>query len=134
MLHKSERFLQPRYFEIAFFKDSVLWIFFVRVESSDHDNFFSSSVLFVYNILYILLLSFSFIFDVCHCTTMTNHIFFAPGSWRQRRQGIYKIRFSDYTSKCFSTPVIVLWFTETNETLCTRRNHHCQWHSLFSFS
>ena len=59
--------------------------------------------------------------------------FFAPGSWRQRRQGIYKIRFSDYASKCFSTPVIVLWFTETNETLCTRRNHHCQWHSLFSF-
>ena len=121
MLHKSEMFLQPRYYEIAFFKDSVLWIFFVRVESSDHDNFFSSSVLFVYNIPYILLLSFSFIFDVCHCTTMTNHIFFAPGSWRQRRQGIYKIRFSDYTSKCFSTPVIVLWFTETNETLYKKK-------------
>ena len=50
--------------------------FFVRVESSDHDNFFSPSVLFVYNIPYILLLSFSFIFDVFHCTTMTNHILF----------------------------------------------------------
>ena len=134
MLHKSEMFLQPRYYEIAFFIGSVLWIFSCvwRAQIMIH-NFFSSSVLFVYNIPYILLLSFSFIFDVCHCTTMTNHIFFAPGSWR-RRQGIYKIRFSDYTSKCFSTPVIVLWFTETNETLCTRRNHHCQWHSLFSFS
>ena len=38
MLHKSEMFLQPRYYEIAFFIGSVLWFFFVRVESSDHDT------------------------------------------------------------------------------------------------
>ena len=134
MLHKSEMFLQPRYYEIALFEDSVLWIFSCVWRAQIMIIFFllRFCLCITYHIFFYCLFLSSLMFVIVR-TTMTNHIFFAPGSWR-RRQGIYKIRFSDYTSKCFSTPVIVLWFTETNETLCTRRNHHCQWHSLFSFS